>query len=246
MKKNIISPKRAFTLVELLVVISIIALLLAVLMPALQKARRQGQDVVCKSQIRQLGLATMLYAQDNEFAMPTYDSKWYTNVISKYLGTPIVDNPQALAKTILHCPGAPRTIKNPNPFDKTPWVVGLSYAINGWNYYNNGSQKGEFLKLNPPHRHLLFIDSIVWSYVILDADIDTRIMQAAYHNNKSNVAYADGHVSPIRGPEVKWQSAPLVQQRTIGWLWGYSHFYREGKYADAFISPQGRWSPDQF
>jgi prepilin-type processing-associated H-X9-DG protein len=64
-------------------------------------------------------------------------------------------------------------------------------------------------------------------------------MQAAYHQNKSNVAYADGHVASIRGPEQKWQSLPLSQQTTIGLAWGYSHFWNKGKYADAYISPQG-------
>jgi len=57
--------KKAFTLVELLVVISIIALLLAVLMPSLQKARDQAKMIVCKSNFRQVGLAFVLYAESN-------------------------------------------------------------------------------------------------------------------------------------------------------------------------------------
>ena len=54
-----------FTLVELLVVISIIALLLAVLMPALSKAREQGQKTVCMSNTKQLQLAWSVYSQNN-------------------------------------------------------------------------------------------------------------------------------------------------------------------------------------
>lgn len=57
--------KKAFTLVELLVVISIIALLLSILMPSLSRAREQGKSVVCKSNLRQIGLATALYLNDN-------------------------------------------------------------------------------------------------------------------------------------------------------------------------------------
>jgi prepilin-type N-terminal cleavage/methylation domain-containing protein len=55
----------AFTLIELLVVIAIIALLMAILMPALQRARAQGQAVGCQSNLKQMGLAFYMYAQDN-------------------------------------------------------------------------------------------------------------------------------------------------------------------------------------
>lgn len=55
----------AFTLVELLVVISIIALLLSVLLPALGKARENARSAVCRSQLKQLGMAVTLYAENN-------------------------------------------------------------------------------------------------------------------------------------------------------------------------------------
>ncbi len=56
--------KKAFTLVELLVVISIIALLLAILMPSLGKARKQAQAVVCKANLKQWGVCYSMYLQD--------------------------------------------------------------------------------------------------------------------------------------------------------------------------------------
>lgn len=63
-----------FTLVELLVVISVIALLIAILMPALVRARDQANAAVCLSNIRQLSFAFVLYSEDyNGYAMPTYD-----------------------------------------------------------------------------------------------------------------------------------------------------------------------------
>ena len=55
----------AFTLVELLVVISIIALLIAILLPSLQKARNQAKDVKCQTQVKNLALYNTYYASDN-------------------------------------------------------------------------------------------------------------------------------------------------------------------------------------
>jgi len=59
-----------FTLVELLVVVTIVALLAALLVPALMKAKEQGRSSVCKNNMRQLGLAMVLYADDNGDFLP--------------------------------------------------------------------------------------------------------------------------------------------------------------------------------
>ncbi len=59
-----------FTLVELLVVIAIVALLAALLLPALVKAREQGRSSVCKNNMRQIGLAIILYGDDNADLLP--------------------------------------------------------------------------------------------------------------------------------------------------------------------------------
>src|SRR5881392_641386 len=64
------SRRIGFTLVELLVVIGIIALLMGILMPALSKARKASQEVVCQSNLRQFGIGIAMYAGQNKGMMP--------------------------------------------------------------------------------------------------------------------------------------------------------------------------------
>jgi prepilin-type N-terminal cleavage/methylation domain-containing protein/prepilin-type processing-associated H-X9-DG protein len=66
----VFSRRRAFTLAELLVVIGVIAVLVALLLPVLGRVREQAQRVACLSNLRQLGMAMMMYTQENKGYFP--------------------------------------------------------------------------------------------------------------------------------------------------------------------------------
>ncbi len=63
--------RRAFTLIELLVVIAIIGILASLLLPALARAKAKGYNTVCVNQLRQLGIAVRMYAEDNNSRLPS-------------------------------------------------------------------------------------------------------------------------------------------------------------------------------
>ena len=68
--------RRGFTLIELLVVIAIIAILAAILFPVFAKAREKARQTSCLSNVKQLGLGLMMYAQDYDEKLPSYLPPW--------------------------------------------------------------------------------------------------------------------------------------------------------------------------
>ncbi len=68
-QSSLVNPK-GFTLIELLVVVAVIALLMAILLPALQRARRQGKAMICQSRLKQWGHILAIYTEENDGCFP--------------------------------------------------------------------------------------------------------------------------------------------------------------------------------
>lgn len=172
---------RGFTLVELLVVISIISLILSILLPALKTVRQQGQTVGCMNNIKQLGLAFILYSGDyNGYAMPAtapsgvywWGKKLATGIDQKagfvwpYLKSKLAQN------SVYECPSQPYGSyqlqgKPPGKPDEPKWITS-TYGYNG--YYLSPAQSGwynlpgpwqKIANITVPTTVLVFADTLI-------------------------------------------------------------------------------------
>jgi len=82
---------KGFTLVELLVVISVIALLMAILLPALQKAKYQAKRVFCMNNVRQQSVIFFTYAHDNDGKFPPHTERVALRVKDTYISAEVKD-----------------------------------------------------------------------------------------------------------------------------------------------------------
>lgn len=132
-----------FTLIELLVVIAIIALLLAVLMPSLQAAKKRGQTVVCLNNLRQIGMAANLYANDYEDRIPRGEGSSLTLIwFMKFLpyvghGENVSDYKQV---DIYKCRSFPRSGAGIGGTANSRQTV--CYVVNAWEFNNSSDMTG--------------------------------------------------------------------------------------------------------
>ncbi len=216
---------KAFTLIELLVVIAIIALLMAILMPALQRVKKQAKGVVCKSNLRQIGTGANLYAEEYDLFVPRGASgtkAWY-QFFMPFLAQKVVDNDYRNVD-IYRCPSYP---------DKEQTVC---YVVNGWEFESKTDMVGKEIlrpsKLSDcihPAQTIYLADNEdgPWRYIIRKADDDgatrcdiwspahlppsegDRRVAQARHRDGCNVLFLDWHVD--------WVAA---EDMTIG-LWRF-------------------------
>jgi len=218
--------RSGFTLIELLVVIAIIALLMAILMPALRKAKEQGRDVVCKSNLRQVGIGANLYAEDNDLYIPRgaagqSDTAWY-QVFIPFLAQQAKDNDYRNVD-IYRCPSYP---------DKEQTIC---FVINGWTFSSKSDTTGREImtptrltKCTQRPRTIYLVDNEDgrWRHIVTKAtdagnrrcDVWTpghlptsdsqdvtrgrRVARKRHKNGGCNVLFVDWHVEWLAPEEV--------------------------------------------
>lgn len=228
--------KKAFTLIELLVVIAVIALLMSILMPALSIARKQGQQAVCQSNLRQIGFAAAMYAEDNNYKVPRGTGTgrhilWF-QVFLHYLAQG-KDKTDYRDVESYRCPSYP---------DKRQTVC---YVVNGWDFENKQDKVGfevlsEVAKLisyrrlsetiyltdneNGSWREIIETSESpglahcdVWAREHLPSSSGTnRRVARDRHRKAYNVLYADWHVDRL-SPDTSLPEEEAIDQEVEMW-----------------------------
>ena len=199
--------ERGFTLIELLVVIAIIAILAAILFPVFAKAREKARQSSCMSNVKQIGLASMQYAQDYDDTLVkcyesyfdgsvyTYNKRWY------YQGTanpgmlyPYVKNAQVFICASQGGYGANRTVIISNTTTGTPLatIQQASATICFGDMLNTAGDPTTGLAPTVPYGGSIAPLSRIPSFGPGTA-CNGRGLLGIRHNGMANLAFVDGH-----------------------------------------------------
>lgn len=215
----------AFTLIELLVVISIIGILASLLLPAVSSASAKAKQVKCSSNLRQIGLGIMMYADDFEGSLPkTAHSTFSTNQLWIRKILPYVGN----SEEIRLCPSDPTRVKRRtaggtsyilNEFISVPVVDSFGQLISPIPKLDQIREPSETIlmfevaedygpSVFSDHTHSRSWLRSGWEGVIADIQPDrhrTGQAQPDRSNGRANYLFVDGHVESMNATDVKRQ-----------------------------------------